>query len=161
MMDNISELRLSEVCPTLASKIGQLSDALIAQGTAIRVTDGLRSWNKQSQLYQQGRSTPGKIVTNAPPGFSWHEFGLAVDLVPMDPLPDWNEAHPVWQIMIAAAKSIGLYSGSQFVHIKDEPHVQLTGTYPVTPNNDARAVLAHVGLQGVWVEAGLISGGTT
>ena len=40
---------------------------------------GLRSYELQARLYSQGRSTAGKIVTKAKPGWSWHQYGLASD----------------------------------------------------------------------------------
>lgn len=49
-------------------------------GVSVEVLSGLRSWPEQAKLYAQGRNAPGKIVTNARPGSSWHNYGLAVDL---------------------------------------------------------------------------------
>ena len=57
------------------------------------VTQGLRTYAEQDALYAQGRTVPGEIVTNAAAGYSWHNFGNAVDLVPEDITigqPDWN-----------------------------------------------------------------------
>src|SRR5208337_955731 len=161
-MDSISESRLQLVCPTLSDKIQQLAAMLEDEGIVFRVTQGLRSWNDQDKLYQQGRTTPGKIVTNAPAGTSWHNFGLAVDIVPMDqdpPQPDWDTSHPVWQRLIAVGESLGLYSGSEFAHIKDEPHFQLTGSFPVSPNDEVRQIFKDAGMEEIWREAGLQSNG--
>lgn len=49
-------------------------------GITIEVISGLRSWQQQSALFAQGRTKPGKIVTKARPGSSWHNYGLAIDL---------------------------------------------------------------------------------
>jgi peptidoglycan LD-endopeptidase CwlK len=153
-MDATSERRLELVCPALANKIRQL-DSLITD-EPIRVTQGNRSWAEQDALYQQGRSTPGEIVTQAPAGHSWHEFGLAVDVAPFaGRYPDWNLSHPVWKKIIATGEELGLYSGDEFCHHKDDPHFQLTGTFPVSPNDRARLVLQSAGLKAVWAEAGL------
>lgn len=46
----------------------------------VEVISGLRSWHTQAALYAQGRTKPGKIVTKARPGSSWHNYGLAFDL---------------------------------------------------------------------------------
>src|SRR5438105_4239472 len=104
MMDNASEARLGEVMPPLAAKVRQLASLLANEGIVVRVTQGLRSWPQQDALYAQGRTTPGHVVTNAPGGTSWHNFGCAVDLVPDAALdassnfiPDWNASHPCWQ----------------------------------------------------------------
>jgi len=38
---------------------------------------------EQAMLYAQGRSRPGKILTQAKPGQSYHNYGLAFDWVPL------------------------------------------------------------------------------
>ncbi|SVE43245.1 uncharacterized protein METZ01_LOCUS496099, partial [marine metagenome] len=43
------------------------------------VVHTLRTYAEQDDLYEQGRTEPGKIVTNARGGKSWHNFGLAID----------------------------------------------------------------------------------
>jgi len=50
------------------------------KGVKVEVISGLRSWAAQAALYAQGRTKPGKIVTKARPGSSWHNYGLAIDL---------------------------------------------------------------------------------
>lgn len=49
-------------------------------GVTIEVISGLRSWAQQAALFAQGRTKPGRIVTKARPGSSWHNYGLAIDL---------------------------------------------------------------------------------
>src|SRR5947209_4113201 len=102
-MDSISEQRLAAIFPGLALKIQQLAAQLEDEGTLIRVTQGLRTVEEQDALYAQGRTAPGKIVTNCPGGLSYHNFGLAVDCVPSLPgdsyIPDWNAGHPTWKRM--------------------------------------------------------------
>jgi peptidoglycan L-alanyl-D-glutamate endopeptidase CwlK len=156
-MDPRSESRLALVNSQLAEKVKDLAVLLAAEGIEIRVTQGLRSWGEQEALYAQGRTLPGPIVTNAMPGYSWHNFGLAVDVAPFDAAgqPDWNAADPAWRKIITLGESIGLYSGDEFLHCKDEPHFQLTGKFPVSPNNQARELLAHLGTDAVWKAAGL------
>lgn len=161
-MNAVSLARLQEVHPLLASKIRQLDSILSAQSIEIQVTQGLRSWNQQAALYAQGRTTPGPIVTNAQPGYSWHQFGLAVDLVcaaAFDPqgqfLPDWNPQHPCWQTMIAKGETLGMYSGAEFRTLPDYPHFQLTGKWPVTPDDEVRQTFTDGGVQAIWEESGL------
>lgn len=154
-MDTISEARLKAVHPLLASKIRQLADLLAKEGIVIRVTQGLRTWDEQDKLFQQGRSTPGDKVTNAPAGSSYHNFGLAVDVVPMMPLgPDWDVTHPVWGRIVAVGTSLGLTSGATWRTFKDYPHFQLTGNLPASPTPAIRTVLASEGISGVWKRTG-------
>lgn len=51
-----------------------------SKGVKVEVISGLRSWAAQAALYAQGRTKPGRIVTKAKPGSSWHNYGLAIDL---------------------------------------------------------------------------------
>jgi peptidoglycan L-alanyl-D-glutamate endopeptidase CwlK len=44
------------------------------------IISGHRTFAQQSTLYEQGRSKPGKIVTNARAGHSNHNFALAYDI---------------------------------------------------------------------------------
>lgn len=168
-MDSISEVRLQLVCPALSTKIHLLALMLADENIVFRVTQGLRSWNDQQKLWEQGRDAngnvidPSKIVTKAPPGHSWHEFGLAVDVVPMVSqlenaiLPDWNLSHPVWGRIVAVGESLGLFSGTQFHAIKDEPHFQLTGIFPASPTDEVRQIFRNAGMIAVWTEAGLVN----
>ncbi len=174
VMDPSSETRLSLVNPQLARKIRAEATLLADEGIDIRVTRGLASWNDQQKIWLQGRDQTGKvidplkIVTNAPPGHSWHNFGMAVDVAPFDAQgkPEWKLDDPiwgpVWRRIIALGESLGMYSGDEFVHCpKDDPHFQLTGTFPVSPNDEARSVFLNAGMSCLWIEAGLFDTGST
>lgn len=159
-MDPISEKRLSEVHPWLAHLAHVLADRLAAEGSEVRVTCGVRSWNQQLAEWLKGRDADGNIVdksqvvTNAPPGHGWHEFGLAIDVAPfVDGTPDWNVSHPVWKRIVAVGESLGLFSGTEFHAICDTPHFQLTGKFPVSPTDEVRQLFKDGGMQAVWSEA--------
>lgn len=154
MMDSISEARLNDVCPWLADRIRQLADIVDLLGVSFRVTQGDRTWAQQQELYDQ---VPR--VTKAPPGYSWHNFGLAVDVSPDDPAlpgyqPDWNLAHPAWKLLAAKAGSVGLFSGSEFRTFPDWPHFQPVGI-PLTPTDEDRQLFQDGGCQAVWEKCGL------
>lgn len=158
-MDSISETRLKLICPALADKVRQMA-VMLADEFSFRVAQGLRSWDEQAKLYAQGRTMPGKIVTNAAAGTSWHNFGMAVDVVPDDPAidgfqADWNIEHPSWKRLVAVGESLGLFSGSQFRTFKDWPHFQLTGKFPASPTDEVRQIFKDGGMEAVWIEAGI------
>ena len=156
MFSDSSNQRLSEVHPKLAVAIRQMDAQYPA--LSIQVTEGLRNWATQDLLYQQGRTLPGNIVTNAKPGYSYHQFGLAVDLVPEDIMPgqpDWNVNHPAWKQMIASGESVGLVSGSEWRTFPDNPHFQMTGKLPVSPDDYVRYLFNNAGIQAVWEAADL------
>lgn len=153
-LDTISEKRLSEVYPGLADKVRTMASQLETEGIDIRVTQSLRPMAEQEALYAQGRTAPGDVVTNARAGYSWHNFGLAVDVAPLTPQgPDWNVAHPVWGRIVAIGTSLGLMAGAEWRTFPDWPHFQLTGRFPVTPSNEARGLLLSGGTQSVWRSA--------
>lgn len=92
-------------------------------GIPIRITEGKRSWWRQSKLYAQGRILPGPIVTNAPPGTSIHESGRAFDVAivgarPYDP--------QLMQYVGQIGKALGLKWGGDFKNLDDTPHFELT-----------------------------------
>ena len=92
----------------------------------VLVTCTLRTNEDQAVLYAQGRTTPGRIVTNARPGQSAHNYGLALDVVPLvHGKPDWSGNSPVWQEMAALGQAHGLQwlgaPGSPFI---EQAHFQ-------------------------------------
>jgi peptidoglycan L-alanyl-D-glutamate endopeptidase CwlK len=158
-MDRVSEAKLGLVNPQLADRIRRMYDILSSEDIIFQVTESLRTWQEQAMLYAQGRTKPGVVVTNAQPGHSWHNFGLAVDLVPLTQFPakpDWNRDHPVWKRLIAVGQEVGLVEGANFRTFPDWPHFQLTGHLPISPDEGTRQVFQHTGLVGVWEHAGLI-----
>ena len=149
-MDNVSEQRLSQVHPELSRRVHVLYEALLP--IEIRITQGLRSWTEQDALYAQGRTAPGKIVTNAKGGQSAHNFGYAVDFVVMGgSLPDWNASDPSWKAVLSTALSFGLAEGAQWRTFPDMPHLYLQ-ELPANPDDEMRIVYIEKGMQSVWDE---------
>jgi peptidoglycan L-alanyl-D-glutamate endopeptidase CwlK len=166
----VSVRRLALVHPKLSFLMGQL-DAQMSE--PLGITQGLRISAEQHALFAQGRmsledvnalraavqwapilAVDNKKVTNAPPGYSWHEFGMAVDVVPFESggLADWNETHPVWQEILTKGQALGLKSGISW---KDEPHFQCTGRFPDTPTDEVRTIYQQGGVKAVWEAAGI------
>lgn len=146
--------RLAKVHPVLCERIQKFIDEAAGRGISVLVTQGLRTWEEQAKLYDQGRTLPGKIVTKAPPGFSWHNFGLAVDVVPdniQDPglQLDWNEAHPVWKQILGIAKPYQLAEGAEWRSFPDFPHLQ-PFELMASPDTKIRMTFHDKGLAGVW-----------
>ena len=70
--------------PKLRDEAVELYDEIVASltGSAIcRFAYTLRTFAEQDALFAQGRSKPGKVVTNAKGGQSYHNYGLAIDIV--------------------------------------------------------------------------------
>ena len=127
--DSISLRRLAALHPALANTGRALVERCAGAGLALLVTQGLRSWEEQDALYALGRTRPGKIVTHARGGQSYHNFGLAFDIVVLDSMgkAEWDAAHPGWQMAGAIGKSLGLEWGGEWTSQTDLPHFQYTG----------------------------------
>ncbi|MBA2872427.1 LAS superfamily LD-carboxypeptidase LdcB [Anoxybacillus calidus] len=74
-----AEVKLKGVHPVVASKARQLITNAYKRRINVLITQGFRSIEEQNELYAQGRTKPGKIVTNAKGGYSYHNVGLAID----------------------------------------------------------------------------------
>jgi peptidoglycan L-alanyl-D-glutamate endopeptidase CwlK len=149
-----SEVKLSFINPALADKITTLAEMLEQESIEIIVTAGLRTWAEQNALYAQGRTAPGNIVTNAKGGESWHNFGVACDCAVLNPdgSVDWNASHPQWKRMEAVGISLGLVSGANWLRLQEAPHFQLTGRFPVSPDDEARQIYQNEGQAAFWAE---------
>ena len=166
MIDSISQSRLSLVHPILDAIVGLLVLDFEEQepGDTLIVVQGLRSWALQEKLWLQGRDgsgkviDPGKVVTHAPPGYSWHEFGLAVDVVPKSliTIQGWQPTSPLWNLIATLGMQRGLASGSCWHH-QDLPHLQITGKFGVTPDDSVRQMYLNNGgrLQPIWDASGI------
>ena len=76
----------------------QWLEEMIQTGILPLIYTGLRTMEEQAMLYAQGRTRPGKIITQAKPGTSYHNWALAFDWVPMKAAPkvdlfqaDWDD----------------------------------------------------------------------
>ena len=100
-------------------------------GVPVLIYQTLRDKEYQDSLYAQGRTKPGKIVTNARGGSSFHEYGVAFDFVPLvEGKPAWNDKER-YDRCIRIGEGLSLESGKHFKDSKgrplvDMPHMQDT-----------------------------------
>lgn len=78
------------------------------QGLIIKITDCFRSRKEQDDLYAQGRTKPGKIVTNAKFGQSFHNLGLAFDFCRNDGKGAYYDNDGFFAKVGKIGKSLGL-----------------------------------------------------
>ena len=98
----LSKQRLTGVNPKLVQVVQR---ALELTTQDFSVLEGVRTAQRQRELYQQGRTTPGNIVTWTLK--SKHIDGVAVDLIPY-PL-DWNDTkafNAIAEAMFKASKEL-------------------------------------------------------
>lgn len=98
-----------------------------AAGLPVAITDGFRSCAVQQKLYDQGRKNDKPKVTNAPPGSSLHNYGLAIDVARKKDKGfgfnyRWKEGE--YDKVVAIAKSLGLRWGGDWKNFKDKPHFE-------------------------------------
>lgn len=97
-----------------------------ATGRKWAASDARRTMAQQRDIYAQGRTKPGKVVSNAKPGQSAHNFGYAVDLWPLttDGDFDWGARQSLFKVMADIAVDMGLTAGFYFKSFLDMPHVE-------------------------------------
>lgn len=114
--------RIEDLDPRVQPLALALLQACARQGILLRVTQTRRTYAEQAVLYAQGRTTPGSIVTHAPAGYSYHNFGLAFDVCQQGPVP-----YPVdsefWERIGDTGESLGLVWGGRWKH-PDRPHLE-------------------------------------
>jgi len=118
--------RLDQLQSEARERAQTLFAMAIEEGLGIFVVSGLRTFSEQALLYTQGRTRPGKIVTKARPGESYHNFGLAFDFaVIQDGTLIWNPEHPDWKRFVRLGKQCGFAWGGDWTSFTDFPHLQL------------------------------------
>lgn len=109
--------------PTLEKKAAQfLIDAKNA-GYSLKITQGLRDPAYQDKLYAQGRTLPGKIVTNATGKNSKHCLGKAFDFAYNGKTP--YPSNGKWKEIGAIGKKLGLVWGGDFKSFVDRLHFEI------------------------------------
>lgn len=134
-MDNVSISRIAKLHPKLRSEVAQILLNIHNRGIDIRITQGLRTIKEQDLLYAQGRTLPGKIVTNAKGGHSYHNWGLALDFcllhkdgtVSFSLIEDLDKDNKAdWMEVVEEFKKAGWVWGGDFKSFKDTPHFERT-----------------------------------
>lgn len=130
------------------------------EGLDMRVDSGYRSFTEQDGLYAKGRTKPGSKVTNARGGESWHNYGVAADIVFNDAngrssWPDGGEYTKLWTRYGEIAQGNGLEWGGSWTSIKDRPHIEyhpgLTASDASTLKDEHRTG----GLEAAWDAMGI------
>ena len=138
-----------DIAPFFAQKLRTALAECQAEGYQVELFEGYRSESRQNQLYAQGRTEPGKIITHAKAGQSWHQYGLAGDIVGKTAGKwDWSiDYDRVEQIMISHG-----FSSLKF----ERPHFQITGGLSI---QKAQKIAKDQGLLALWsiVESSLQS----
>lgn len=140
----------SKINPTVRKLASETITTMQGRGYSPYVVGGFRSFEYQDNLYAQGRTKPGSKVTYVKGGGSWHNYGLAVDIVFWNKShtgPSWDGGHP-WQELGRVGKSKGFTrwmgdEGWDFPHFEHHPKWG-NGCY------DLASTMKSQGLSAVW-----------
>ncbi len=144
-MDTTLDPRSAEAVATLLPAaqraarrfLAEANDGQLGAGITVKIICGTRSYAEQTALFAQGRTTHGPIVTNAPAGYSNHNFGIAFDIGIFD-RGAYLEDSPLYATAGALGRIQGLEWGGDWASFRDEPHFQLPWTGSLA---DARALV--------------------
>lgn len=124
---DISIDRLNQLHPAIRqSAIEAYDEAVKATPENVHpiITQTVRSFEESTKLYAQGRTEPGKIVSNSKAGQSYHNYGLALDFaLKVDGVIVWNVTDD-WMTVVNIFKKHGFYWGGDFQKFKDYPHLE-------------------------------------
>ena len=113
---------------TLHPKAQELARAsltkILAAGITARIISGTRTYAEQDQLFEQGRSLPGKRVTNARGGESNHNFCIAWDIGIFNGGAYLGDS-PLYTQAAEVGLVAGLEWGGNWHSFKDKPHYQI------------------------------------
>lgn len=127
----INSRSLDELHPIVKEKVQQFIQKCDENGIDLLVTSTYRDHESQNALYAQGRTTSGKKVTNAKGGQSWHNWRVAVDVVPLrNGKPVWGTTGVDWELWEAVGnigESVGLEWAGRWKTFKEYAHFQYTG----------------------------------
>jgi len=124
----INSRNLDDLLPEVKTKVEAFIALCKSNHIDLLVTSTYRDFESQTALYAQGRTTPGKVVTNAPAGSSFHNYKCAVDVVPLvNGKPVWNSSDPLWNTIGGLGEQCGLEWAGRWKTFKELAHFQYTG----------------------------------
>jgi len=139
----INSRSLNDLLYVVQDKAMRFIEECKKQNIDILITSTYRDVESQNELYAQGRTKPGNIVTNAKGGDSFHQYRCAFDVVPIvNGKPDWNGAHPVWQQIGKIGKDCGLDWAGEWKSFKELAHFQYTGGLTLTDLKEGESISA-------------------
>jgi peptidoglycan L-alanyl-D-glutamate endopeptidase CwlK len=140
MIDKATQDRITKLHPSVRAEVTKFIEDIntnILTGRAkVRIAQGLRTFAEQDALYAQGRTKPGKKVTNAKGGQSVHNYGFAFDIVLIidgkdaswDTAKDWDgDKKSDWMEVVSYLKDHGWTWGGDWKSFKDLPHFDKKG----------------------------------
>lgn len=124
----INSRKIDDLLPVVQGKVLAFIKLCQENDIDILITSTYRDNESQDALYAQGRTAPGKKVTNAKAGQSWHNYRCAIDVVPIrNGKPVWDAKDPIWQKVGELGEEAGLEWAGRWKTFKEMAHFQYTG----------------------------------
>ncbi len=124
--DGRSEGWIQTLMPAAQRKAREFMKAVSAgtpPSVTIKIISGTRTYMEQNELYAQGRTKPGSIVTHAKGGASNHNFGVAWD-IGIFKNGQYLPESLLYKQVATIGKPLGLEWGGDWKNLQDEPHYQ-------------------------------------
>lgn len=122
----INSRKIEDLHPKVAEMCKEFIEECKLAGVDVLITSTYRDAESQNELYAQGRTKPGKIVTNAKAGDSFHNYQLAFDFVPIiHGKAVWNDID-LFKKCGSIAKTCGLEWAGDWKSFKEYAHCQYT-----------------------------------
>ena len=84
-MDKVTLDRIKLLHPDVREEVRclyeDITNSVDSKYCKVRFSSTLRTFAEQNELYTQGRTKPGEKVTWVRGGYSYHNYGLAIDIV--------------------------------------------------------------------------------
>lgn len=112
------QTELTLLYPPMQTKIQEILILAKKQNLNIAVFETLRTPERQLYVFKKGYSQTM---------YSYHQLGLATDLVFLDSNGNWlwNVSKSKWEQLAKIVESVGLESGYRWKTLSDGPHAQL------------------------------------
>jgi peptidoglycan L-alanyl-D-glutamate endopeptidase CwlK len=140
--DQITLDRITKLHPKVRQQVQEMymhaNNKILGKGVRLRFSEGLRTIAEQNELFSHGRNGDKRnIVTNARGGSSYHNYGLAFDIVLLYDkdgngtfeTASWDNLDPNWIAVTEYFISQGWAWGGNFRNFKDYPHFEKTFGY--------------------------------
>ena len=139
---------IDKLHPELQVCVNKFLEECKGRGLNVCITETLRTQEEQEALYAQGRTKPGKIVTNCRGFQSPHCWGVAFDFCRNVKGKEYDNSDKFFDYVGEIAKTIfddteyDLFWGGDFKTFVDKPHIEMK---KYLPNNSTIWLIDHFG----------------
>lgn len=139
---------IDKLHPELQVCVNKFLEECKSKGLNVCITETLRTQEEQEALYAQGRTKPGKIVTNCRGFQSPHCWGVAFDFCRNVKGKEYDNSDKFFNYVGEIAKTIfdnteyDLFWGGDFKTFVDKPHIEMK---KYLPNNSTVWLIDHFG----------------